>query len=227
MFKVAIFDLDGTLLNTIDDLANACNYALSKFSFPTHESEKYKTFIGNGLYKLVERALPLEYRDNETINMVLDVFNKYYNEHMMDMTRPYNGVMDLLDHLIDEGIGLAVVSNKKHDFTLEIIHKYFCDRFKIVLGLRENYKAKPDPTSLLEVINELGVNYACLGDFETAIKYFKKGFEASKDVEICTNIVMCYLNLGDKENAKLHLDIAKKLNSEDDVVVELDRILAK
>ena len=82
-------------------------------------------------------------------------------------------------------------------------------------------------SGILEVINELGVNYACLGDFETAIKYFKKGFEASKDVEICTNIVMCYLNLGDKENAKLHLDIAKKLNSEDEVVVELDRILAK
>ena len=67
MFKVAIFDLDGTLLNTLDDLANACNYALNKFSFPTHEVEKYKTFIGNGIYKLVERAVPDNKKDKETV----------------------------------------------------------------------------------------------------------------------------------------------------------------
>ena len=157
MFKVAIFDLDGTLLNTIEDLANACNYALSKFSFPTHTLEKYKRFVGNGLYKLVERALPIEHKDKDTVNMVLDVFNKYYNEHMMDVTKPYDGIIELLDELILNGVKLAVVSNKKHDFTLEIVNKYFGSRFNIVFGQRENYKAKPDPVTVLEVIDNFNI----------------------------------------------------------------------
>ena len=86
MFKVAIFDLDGTLLNTLDDLANACNYALNKFSFPTHEVEEYKKFIGNGIYKLVERAVPNNKKDKETVEKVLEIFSEYYNEHMIEMT---------------------------------------------------------------------------------------------------------------------------------------------
>ena len=80
-------------------------------------------------------------------------------------------------------------------------------------------------SGILEVVNELGINYACLGSYEEALKYFKKGFEASKDLEICTNIIMCYINLGDKEQAKLHLDIAKKINPEDEIVCKLDRML--
>lgn len=80
-------------------------------------------------------------------------------------------------------------------------------------------------SGILEVVNELGLNYACIGDYENAIKYFKKAFEASKEVEICTNIVMCYINLGDKEQAKLNLDIAKKLAPEDEIVIEIDQML--
>jgi tetratricopeptide (TPR) repeat protein len=82
-------------------------------------------------------------------------------------------------------------------------------------------------SGILEVVNELGVNYACIGDFEQAIRYFKKGFEASKDIEICTNIVMCYLNLGNQKEAKLHLEIARKLNPEDEIVQKIDRMLTK
>lgn len=158
MFKVAIFDLDGTLLNTLDDLANACNYALNKFNFPIHEVDKYKTFIGNGIYKLVERALPECKKDSGTATMVLEAFNKYYNEHMMDMTKPYDGVLDLLDKLVSEEIKLAVVSNKKHDFTIDIVKKYFGERFDIVFGHRDNYKEKPDPASVLEVIKDFNVS---------------------------------------------------------------------
>ncbi|MGG7059100.1 HAD family hydrolase [Clostridium tertium] len=158
MFKVAIFDLDGTLLNTLDDLANACNYALNKFNFPIHEVDKYKTFIGNGIYKLVERAVPEGKKDSGTVTTVLEVFNKYYNEHMMDMTKPYEGVLDLLDKLAMNEVKLAVVSNKKHDFTIEIVKKYFSDRFDLVFGHRDNYKEKPDPVSVLEVIEAFNIS---------------------------------------------------------------------
>ena len=135
-----------------------------------------------------------------------------------------------MDESPEKSIGLLLSlvdvfdSNPLLYYYLGVAYRKLDNFEKAIYYLNESLNIE---SGILEVINELGVNYACLGDFETAIKYFKKGFEASKDVEICTNIVMCYLNLGDKENAKLHLDIAKKLNSEDEVVVELDRILAK
>ena len=157
MFKIAIFDLDGTLLNTIDDLANACNYALKEFSFPIHEVNKYKIFVGNGIYKLVERAVPNDKRDKETVLKVLGLFTDYYNKHMMDVTKPYEGIIELLDEIKRRNIKLAVVSNKKHEFTLEIVKKYFGNKFDMVIGHRENYKEKPDPTSVLEVLEEFSI----------------------------------------------------------------------
>lgn len=135
-----------------------------------------------------------------------------------------------MDESPEKSIGLLLSlvdvfdSNPLLYYYLGVAYRKLDNYEKAIYYLNESLNIE---SGILEVVNELGVNYACLGDFETAIKYFKKGFEASKDVEICTNIVMCYLNLGDKENAKLHLDIAKKLNPEDEVVVDLDRILAK
>ena len=119
MIKSIIFDLDGTLLNTIEDLANACNYALTTLGYKTHEVEKYKTFVGNGRYKLVERMLPEDRRDMENIEKALKLFDTYYEKHMIDMTKPYDGIMEMLDSLINIGINIAVVSNKPHEFTTE------------------------------------------------------------------------------------------------------------
>ena len=99
MKRLVIFDLDGTLLNTIADLMNACNHALSYFGYPLHDEASYKKFVGNGIYKLVERSMPEEKRTPEHILEVKAVFEAYYKEHSLDETRPYEGIMALLDQL--------------------------------------------------------------------------------------------------------------------------------
>ena len=186
MIKSIIFDLDGTLLNTIEDLANACNYVLTTLGYKTHEVEKYKTFVGNGRYKLVERMLPEDRRDMENIEKALKLFDTYYEKHMIDMTKPYDGIMEMLDSLINRGINIAVVSNKPHEFTTEVVKNYFRDRFKVVYGHKKNTKEKPDPWAVLEVIEEFNVNKdECLyiGDSEIDINTAKNAGVKSVGVE--------------------------------------------
>ena len=186
MIKSIIFDLDGTLLNTIEDLANACNYALTTLGYKTHEVEKYKTFVGNGRYKLVERMLPEDRRDMDNIEKSLQLFDTYYEKHMIDMTKPYDGIMEMLDSLINRGINIAVVSNKPHEFTTEVVKNYFGDRFKVVYGHKKNTKEKPDPWAVLEVIEEFNVNKdECLyiGDSEIDINTAKNAGVKSVGVE--------------------------------------------
>ena len=153
MYKVAIFDLDGTLLDTLKDLADACNFALRSYGFPEHQIEEYKYFLGNGAYKLIERALPIGKKDAETIGKVLGEFKKYYEKHKSDFTKPYDGIEELLIALKEAGIKTAVVSNKPHEFAVEIVERYFAKSFDIVFGKREGYLAKPDPTTVIETLN--------------------------------------------------------------------------
>ena len=153
MYKVAIFDLDGTLLDTLKDLADACNFALRSYGFPEHQIEEYKYFLGNGVYKLVERALPMDKKDGETVDKVLTEFKKYYEKHKSDFTKPYDGIEELLIALKETGIKTAVVSNKPHEFAVEIVERYFAKSFDIVFGKREGYLAKPDPTTVIETLN--------------------------------------------------------------------------
>lgn len=152
MYKLVLFDLDGTLLNSLKDLAYASNYALKQFGFETYEEEAYKRFVGNGVYKLVERMLPVEERKEETLLEVKKVFDSYYKEHNLDYTQPYEGVMALLQEMQEKGIQTAVVSNKPHDFAQELVKQLFKEKISVTYGQREGIKTKPDPTTVLEVI---------------------------------------------------------------------------
>jgi phosphoglycolate phosphatase len=176
MVEAVIFDLDGTLLDTIEDLANACNYALSTLGYEVHDVDKYKKFVGSGRYKLIERILPEGEKNQEIINKTLTLFDKYYGKHMVDMTKPYEGITNLINSLIDKGIKLAVVSNKPHEFTTEVVKKYFGNSFEIVYGQREGYPVKPDPKTVFEVVDNLEVdlkNCIYVGDSDVDIKTAK------------------------------------------------------
>lgn len=173
MVKAVIFDLDGTLLDTIEDLANACNYSLSTLGYEVYKIDEYKRFIGNGRYKLIERILPEGSKKGDSFNRALALFDQYYGEHMVDMTRPYEGIIDLLDCLIEKGIKLTIVSNKPHEFTTEVVEKYFGNSFEIVYGQREGCPVKPDPRTIFEVIDRIEVdlqNCVYVGDSDVDIK---------------------------------------------------------
>ena len=155
MIKAVLFDLDGTLVNSLSDLAASTNFALTKFGFSTHETEKYKYFVGDGMAKLIERALPEDKRDMETINTTLDIFMEHYRAHYVDKTDPYDGISELLDKLT--GVKKAVISNKAEEMATVVTKKLLGERFDIVCGKREGYPTKPDPTLTLEIIEKLGV----------------------------------------------------------------------
>ena len=132
-----IFDLDGTLLNTIDDLGYACNHALNLCGFPTHPIEEYPRMVGNGINNLIRRALPEAERTEETILRVRAFFVPYYDAHNCDCTRPYDGFPELLNTLKAQGHLLAVASNKYQAATEKIVSHFFPGIFDVVLGERE------------------------------------------------------------------------------------------
>ncbi|MBP3682685.1 MAG: HAD-IA family hydrolase, partial [Rikenellaceae bacterium] len=156
--RLVIFDLDGTLLDTIGDLAASCNHTLEQFGHPTHPTDAYRMFVGNGIAKLVERALPEKCRTAEYVERVRLAFVEYYRAHIADFTRPYEGVPALLERLAEQGVQLAVASNKFHEGTVALIDHFFgCERFVAVYGQRAGVPIKPDPTVVRQIIAEAGV----------------------------------------------------------------------
>lgn len=158
MKKLVIFDLDGTLLNTIADLAAATNQALQHYGYPTHDTEAYRFFVGNGINKLFERALPEDERTKENVLKIRSRFVPYYDEHNADLSCPYPGIPELLSVLQQEEIMLAVASNKYQAATRKLIAHYFpAINFVEVLGQREGIPAKPDPSIVHDIIAKAGV----------------------------------------------------------------------
>lgn len=157
MKKAAIFDLDGTLLNTLTDLAVSCNHALALYGYPTHETEDYKLFVGNGVYNLVKRMLPESAQDEETRAKIKAAFDTYYAEHTVDYTKPYDGVEEMLRKLKAQGLKMIVISNKAHNFVVQLIESIFPDVFDVILGQRDDVPKKPDPAAVFEALEKVEV----------------------------------------------------------------------
>lgn len=154
MKSLIIFDLDGTLLDTVADLAKSVNYALNLCGFPTHKTEDYRLFIGNGINNLFERALPAGKKTSENVLEIRKHFLEYYHQHSAELTVPYAGITELLEKLQANGLKLAIASNKYQAGTEELIHRFFPQiHFIAIFGQREGIPVKPDPTIIQEILN--------------------------------------------------------------------------
>ena len=154
--KAAIWDLDGTLLNTLDDLAASTNAALVANDLPAHTVDEVRQFVGNGIGKLIERAVPGG-RENPKFQAVYDAFVAHYGAHSRDHTKPYDGIMPMLDALAAQGVKLAIVSNKIDFAVKELSRDYFGTRMQAAIGDDPSRRRKPAPDSVLEAMRLMGV----------------------------------------------------------------------
>ena len=156
MIKGCIFDLDGTLVDSLKDLANSTNEVLFRRGYPTHDVSSYNYFVGNGVKKLVERALPEDKKDETDI--CLKEFYDVYSKRCLEYTSCYKGINELLHYLKDLGIHLAVVTNKPHHLAQKICDYYFKDIFEVVIGNCDEFPLKPEPDSTLSVLERFHIH---------------------------------------------------------------------
>lgn len=156
MKKLVIFDLDGTLLNTISDLGNAANYALEQSGYPTHSLVSYPFFVGNGVSRLLERVLPEEARNQSTVDRLKARFMEYYDVHNTDLTEPYKGIPELLESLMRMDIKVAVASNKYQAAVDKLIHHYFPKiKWSSINGQKDDVPVKPDPSIVFNILSKI------------------------------------------------------------------------
>lgn len=170
-YDLAIFDMDGTILNTIEDLADSLNVSLKHFGCPERSLAEVKAFVGNGIRLLIERGVPSG-MDEERIDEVHRYFMEHYKKHCMDKTRPYEGIPDLLCRLRREGCRTAVVSNKADSAVKILADKYFNGLFDIAVGERPGILKKPSPDSVNDILSQLGIERhrsVYIGDSEVDI----------------------------------------------------------
>lgn len=153
-YKLAIFDLDGTILDTLEDLKESTNAALAASGYPARTLDEVRCFVGNGIGKLIERAVP-QGTSKEAIEKTLESFKEHYGIHCADHTKPYDGILELLEDLRKNGIQTAVVSNKADFAVQELCSRYFPGAFDFVVGERKGIRRKPCPDSVFEVLKTL------------------------------------------------------------------------
>lgn len=153
--KLAVFDMDGTILDTLEDLQDSLNHVFEQMGYPKKTYEEVRSFVGNGIRKLIERAVPVG-TSTEKIEEAFQLFIPYYQEHCADKTRPYEGIIELLRKLKADGMVTAVVSNKAHEAVAELCEEYFKGLFDMAVGEQEGLKKKPAPDSVNLVLKELG-----------------------------------------------------------------------
>ncbi|MHC4323130.1 MAG: HAD family hydrolase [Planctomycetota bacterium] len=173
-FQAILFDLDGTLLDTLADIAGAANAGLKALGFPAHPIESYRRFVGDGAGCLARRALPEDHQDDETVERCREIIAAEYAKCWADNTKLYPGVTEMLAELHKRGIPMAVLSNKPHDATRTVVEGYFPGHhFKIVRGAVPSVPRKPDPAGALQIAEELDIlpgRFVYLGDTDTDMR---------------------------------------------------------
>ena len=178
MYQHVIFDLDGTLLNTIEDLADASNWVCRNHGWPTHSVEEYKYFVGNGMTQLVLRFSPPEWHSPEGLAIILREFMTYYDAHKADKTAAYAGMPEAVARMKEAGVSLAVLSNKADQMAGPVVEHYYPGLFPLVQGALDGVPTKPDPTLLHKLMGRMGATKAdtlFVGDSNVDIKTAKNG----------------------------------------------------
>lgn len=211
-YDTVIFDLDGTLLDTLEDLTDCVNHILVKFDYPERTKAEVRSFVGNGIAMLMKRALP-ENVDEERLKEVVESFRIYYTAHCSVKTKPYPGIMELLGHLKGKGYKLAVVSNKNDDAVKKLEQVHFPGMFLIAMGKKDGVRKKPAPDAVLEVMRQLQT--------EKATALYVGDSEVDKQTADNSGVDCVLVDWGFKEHDYLLQQNPKKVVSSTEELLEL------
>lgn len=217
-YALAIFDMDGTILNTIDDLADSLNVILERYSMPLHTVDQVRFMVGNGIPKLIERAIP-DGRDNPKFDEILKEYIAYYEEHSAIKTRPYDGIVEAVKALRKSGVKIAVNTNKVEAAALDLVAKYFPDCFDIVSGSRPGLPPKPAPDGVYEILKRAGIDGKSEGQ--------KAVFIGDSDVDLQTGINAGLNVIGVDWGFRGKAFLLEHGATEDNIVMKADELVEK